>query len=186
GERARCGAPAPARCVRSPAPPPRAAPRVALRERDGSRAARAPARTPLRSLPRRRRPAPTARSARRSPPPSPPGSVDPRDDPARHPPAVLVPERPVGLGAAPVVVVLARHEQRDVVERIEPRRELERMAEAEGERRRHQDLAEIVDVAREPPEAAGEHVLAASGDCARLEPPEGLRPGIALELELLE
>src|SRR5262245_7246360 len=80
-------------------------------------------------------------------------SVDARHDAIRHASDVLLPKGFVFLSAAPVVVVLARNEQRHVVERVEPWREVARVPEGERKADRHQKLAEIVHVTCDAPEA---------------------------------
>src|SRR3954451_8610421 len=82
--------------------------------------------------------------------------VDPRDDPPAHAGAVFVPESAVLGGAAAVVVDLARHEQHDVVEGVQPGHWVARRAEGECDADGHEDLAEVVDVAGGAPEATAE------------------------------
>src|SRR3954452_3673101 len=81
-------------------------------------------------------------------------SVDPRDDPPAHASEVFVPQRAVLGGATAVVVDLARHEQPDVVEGVQPGHGVAGRPEGECDADRHEDLAEVVDVAGGAPEAA--------------------------------
>jgi len=59
--------------------------------------------------------------------------------------AVLVPERAVLGGTAAVVIDLARHEQADVVERVQPGHGVAGRAESERDADGHEDLAEVDD-----------------------------------------
>src|SRR6185437_12287670 len=72
-------------------------------------------------------------------------SVYPGHDPPRHPLPVLLPQGPVLVGAEAVVVALPRDEEPDVVERVEPRRPVQRVTQREREADGHEDLAEVVD-----------------------------------------
>src|SRR5205085_9523915 len=114
-----------------------------------------------------------------------PFSVNVRDDAPGDAAAVFGPQVAVARGAASVVVGLARKQKRYVIQRIQPRRDRERIAEAQREAAGHEDFAEVIDVARQAPEAAGQNVLSASADRARIEHAERLRRRILLEPEFL-
>lgn len=113
-------------------------------------------------------------------------SVNPGDDSVRNPLAVLDPQRSILRRAALVVGDLAREEQRHVVERVEPGKDAPGAAEREAEAEGHEDLAEVVGVAREPPEAAHQELLAAAADRLRGEDAKELGLGAGLEEELLQ
>lgn len=112
-------------------------------------------------------------------------SIQAGDDPMRYAADILFPEFAV-LGCTPALVgALPRNEQDNIVQRIEPCRHRSRYTESKGKTCCHEDLPEVVDMARNPPEAAEQECIVMVPQCTGLYKAEKCAVRHCLEIILL-